>query len=332
MATITKWQREIEDLEKTLSGVEQQLPWPVGWERQPPQSAARVGVAATRLDGSGSGFRRDAAKAGPGSARSMTLEHRASERFPAASTMKVYVLQALLEAVQRGELDLEEPRSLAAGDAVTGSGVLKLLTPGISLSLHDLAALMITVSDNTATNMLIDVLGIEAISACVAAHGWSDTYLRDKLQQSKVIAGAKSSPSLTSPRDLADYFARLWLGELLPAELTVVAKSIYRQQQFSELGRSLDYDGYSAEIGISDMVIASKSGSIRGVRNDAGVFEISSQQGATEEPAAGGGRASEEYVIVVMTDGCPDRRFHPDNLGARVVGEAAAITLTALRS
>src|SRR5690606_10865960 len=187
-------------------------------------------------------------------------------------------------------------------------------------------------SDNSATNMLIDVLGLESITSCVAGHGWSDTYLKGKLQQSKVTAGSKSSPTLTSPRDLGDYFSRLWLGELLPAELTRVAKNIYRRQQFSELGRSLDYDGYSAEIGISEMVIASKSGSIRGVRNDAGVFEIAAPQMTANRTPDDLDRASEDYLVVVMTDGCPDRRFHPDNLGAKVVGEVAAATLAALRS
>ena len=72
-------------------------------------------------------------------------------------------------------------------------------------------------------------------------------------------------------------------------------------------------------MGESDVVIASKSGSVRGVRNDAGVVSVG---------ALGGERR--EVVVAVMTEGCPDRRFHPENLGARDVGAAAATAIRAL--
>lgn len=331
MATDKGWSSAIDDLEQRLGGRDEPRPWPPGWEELPAETPARIGVVAAALDFAG-GAESASAGTGTGGGASSNellegrLEQREAETFPAASTMKVYVLQALLEAVAQGRHGLDEHRSLTADDAVTGSGVLKLLTPGTELTLLDIATLMITVSDNTATNMLIDLLGIEAIRASVAAHGWGDTYLRGKLQQSAVVAGSKSSPSHTSARDLADYFSRLWLGQLLPPDLTEVAKQIYRRQQFTELGRSLHYDSYSAEIGVSDMVIASKSGSIRGVRNDAGVFEF----GTASEGAQLAVEAA--YVVVVLTDGCPDRRFHADNLGARIVGEVAATTLATLRS
>ena len=240
--------------------------------------------------------------------------YRPDEPFPSASTIKVFVLQALLEEVEADRVRLEDERVVQASDMVTGSGVLKTLTPGRAYPLVDLATLMIAVSDNTATNVLIDLLGIERVRASIVRHGWSRTQAMGKLQVGAVQAGGKASPSMTSPADLAEYFTRLWLGELLPPRLTEVAKAIYRQQQLGELGRSLDYDGYSAEIGVSDLRIASKSGSIRGVRNDAGVFEHAPFD-----------HASPVVVMAVMTDGCNDERFHPDNLGAKVVGEVAAL-------
>jgi len=243
------------------------------------------------------------------------VAHRSDQKFPAASTMKVFVLQALLEAVVAGDRDLGDTRELLASDLVTGSGVLKLMTVGSRLTLLDLATLMICVSDNTATNMLIDELSIERIRASVEANGWTDTALSGKLQQAPVVGATKRSPTVTSPRDLADYFGRLWSNDLLPPELTEVAIRIYRGQQFTELGRSIGYDQYSAEIGVSDVVIASKSGSIRGVRNDAGVVEHEAE-GATRRT-----------VIAIMTDGCADLRFHAENLGAQVVGEVSAAVL-----
>ncbi|NLG08430.1 MAG: serine hydrolase [Deinococcales bacterium] len=242
-------------------------------------------------------------------ARERALAFRAHEPFTAASTIKVYVLLALLERVAAGELALEEELTVRADDLVSGSGVLKALTPGRRYPLLDLATLMIVVSDNTATNVLIERLGVDAINASIARRGWRGTRLAGKLQLRAAPGAAPRSPSVTTPADLADHFGRLWLGELLPPELSETARRIYRQQQLGELGRGIDHDAYSAEIGEAPWRIASKSGSVRGVRNDAGVFE----------PLRGGA----PYVVAVMTRGCPDERFHQENLGARVVGEAA---------
>lgn len=272
----------------------------------------RLGIVAYRLaDQKAAGSRDQSAAA--------VVMRRADEPFTAASTIKVYVLQALLEAVAAGELDLGQPLLLGADDQVTGSGVLKVLRPGTSHLLIDVATLMIVVSDNTATNLLIELLGVERIRDVTANHGWHGTHVRGKLQLAPVSGDGKSTPSRTTPRDLADHFARLWRGELLPPELTEVAKRIYRAQQFTELGRALDYDQYSAEIGISDMIVASKSGSVRGVRNDAGVITLGAQ---SDTPT--------DYVVAVMTAGCVDRRFHPENLGARVVGKATQVVLRSL--
>lgn len=355
-ASAASWLSQLARLEEKLGGGDS-AQWPAAWGAPATGEPPRLGVAAADI--AAGGFRR-AGSADPGTAIedrksdvARVLSHRADELFPAASTIKVFVLQALMEAAARGELALDERRPLTGEDQVSGSGVLKLLAPGAELSLLDLATLMITVSDNSATNMLIDVVGVERIRQCVATNGWLDTHLRGKLQLGPVVAGNKSSPSHTSPRDLADYFSRLWSGELLPADLTETSKGIYRRQQYGELGRSLDYDSYSAEIGASEMSIASKSGSIRGVRNDAGVIEFLGRGSPAEPDGAGAvggpGRASgpagpdgpdrpyvyedvrESYVVAVMSSGCPDRRFHPDNLGALIVGEAAALTLFALR-
>jgi len=270
-----------------------------------PAEDARLGVVALPLSAGG--------------ADDAPVTRRAHEAFTAASTIKVYVLQALLESVADGRHDLEAGVPLRRDDQVTGSGVLKALRPGGTYPLIDVATLMIVVSDNTATNLLIDLLGVERVREVVAAHGWSGTYVRGKLQVAPVLGDQKPSPSRTTPRDLADYFARLWRGELLPAELTAVAKDIYRRQQFTELGRAIDYDQYSAEVGDSEVVIASKSGSVRGVRNDAGVVTLGAR-----------GAEPREYVVAVMTEGCPDRRFHPENLGAKVVGETVAAVLEEL--
>jgi len=250
----------------------------------------------------------------PGGAQSNhALAYRPHEQFPSASTIKVYVLQALLERVAAGDADLGDELAVTAEDMVSGSGVLKTLMPN-RYALRDLATLMIVLSDNTATNVLMDYLGLDVINASIRAHGWAGTHSAGKLQVAPPVGEAKRLPSSTTAADLADYFARLWRGELLPPLLTEEARAIYRKQQYGELGRSIDYDSYLASIGEAPWRIASKSGSITGVRNDAGVFE----------PLAGARAGAAPFVVAIMTKGCVDGRFHSENLGAKVVGRAAA--------
>jgi beta-lactamase class A len=234
----------------------------------------------------------------PLSGESESLGYREGERFPAASTIKVFILQALLEQAEAGTLSLSDEVVLSADEQVTGSGVLKELTAGRRYTLRDLAMLMIIISDNTATNLLIERLGVGTVNEVCACRGWAGTALAGKLQK------GLTRSSYTCPRDLADYFVRLWRGQLLSSELTAIAQGIYRRQQLTDqLGREIGYDSYSTETGESELVIASKSGSLRGVRNDAGV--ISGPHGS--------------YALAVMTKGCPDERFYPENLGGRIV-------------
>ncbi len=261
-----------------------------------------LGVVAHELPPDGDEARRRASRE--------PVTYRAERAFPAASTIKVFVLQTLLEHVADERVGLADDVTLNASDQVTGSGILKDLTPGRRYTVLDLARLMITISDNTATNLLIDALGVATVNASIERHGWSRTHLAGLLQRPDLASAGDTRRSTTSPGDLADAFTRLWRGELLPPPLTEVARSIYRKQQRTDqLGRYLPFDSYSTETGESSLVIASKSGSIRGVRNDAGVIE----------------QGNARYVVAVMTEGCPDVRFHPDNLGAIVVAEVSRL-------
>ena len=262
---MTKFERRVADIEAEFGGV--------------------VGVVATPLQGE----------------QNKALRYNDDVTFPAASTIKVFVLQTLLELVQAGDLTLDEEILLTAAEKVTGSGVLKTLTADRPYPIKDLATLMIIVSDNTATNLLVGRLGVDKVNAVCQRRGWQDTLLTGKLQHG-------NEPSITSPRDLASYFARLWRGELLGAELTDAAKHIYQQQQYTDqLGRFIGYDAYSTETGESSLRIASKSGSIRGVRNDAGV--VSSDGTA--------------YAVSVMTKGSSDGRFHSNNAGSLAIASVS---------
>lgn len=263
---------------------------------------ARLGAVALPLDGN----------------PEAVFSYRGDVHFPAASTIKTYVLQAVLEAVAAGGTRLDDEVELKASDQVGGSGVLSTLTPGRSFTVLDLATLMVVVSDNTATNLLIELVGVEELNASIRKHGFTGTVALGKLMMNRPPPATGPRLSHTTPADLARYFGKLWRDELLPRELGELARSIYRKQQYSYLGRELDYDRYAAAAGEGPFRIASKTGSIRGVRNDAGVFE----------PLAAGGR---HVVVAVMSSGCPDTRYSPDNLGERVVAAAGKALYATLR-
>lgn len=246
-----------------------------------------LGVRASRLDGS------------------HLLAWRDDERAPAASTVKVFLLVALLELVAAGEASLADEVVLGRDDQVTGSGVLKSLQAPRSYTLRDLATLMIIVSDNTATNLVLDAVGLERFRASLQEHGWTGTRASGKLQ-----TVPRNPPSLTTPRDLHDAILRLWRGELLPEAETAFARGVLEAQQYTDtLGRELAFDPYSTEMGESSLRIASKGGAIRGVRNEVAVIRD----------------GDNGFALAITTRDCPDPRFHVDNAGALAVARVTRL-------
>lgn len=99
------------------------------------------------------------------------------EPFPAASTIKVAILIALARSFDRGQLQPDDMATVEHGDKVPGSGVLNWLSDGLRLPLRDLAWLMIAISDNTASNMLIDRTSRESVNEVLADLGAPNSIL-----------------------------------------------------------------------------------------------------------------------------------------------------------
>lgn len=233
--------------------------------------------------------------------------------FPAASTIKTYLLFALLKLAEEGNLSLTETYTLTAADQVGGSGVLKTLSPGQPWTLKDIAMLMIIVSDNTATNILFERVGRDTLHGMIQDHGWTQSFMPRKLMLDNPPPSPPGFPSMseTSPIDLANHFAQLWQGELLSDEFTNIAKEIYLQQQYLTMGRFLDYEGSNSDA--NTFLIGSKTGSITGVRHDSGVF---CKPDSPYDPL---------YAVAIMTKGCDDERFVPDNRGNIIVSEVSQL-------
>src|SRR6056297_2276688 len=124
-----------------------------------------------------------------------------SEVFPIASIIKLTILWELFARIDRGEIQVSEKRQLLDSVKVGGFGILKNLDEGLDLTIHDLATLMITLSDNVATNMLIDELGMDSINKKVRELGLIHTQLKRKMMDSK--AKEEGLDNFSSPEDVA---------------------------------------------------------------------------------------------------------------------------------
>ena len=110
-----------------------------------------------------------------------TLEMGAEEEFETASTIKAFILAALYLQAERGKADLEEIITYRQSQFVDGSGMLRALGVGAQLKVRDTATMMIICSDNIATNMIIDYLGLDAINDCIRELGFARTVLHNPL-------------------------------------------------------------------------------------------------------------------------------------------------------
>lgn len=150
-----------------------------------------------------------------------SLSIRGDEPFPTASLIKVSLLVGLLEQVHRGRLGLDERLSMTSADRVGGSGVLKHLGVGLNPTLEDAAWLMIVLSDNTATNMVLDEVGVVSVWAKMDSLGLPRTRVHRKVFQ----------PHTASP--LPDSAARYGLGVTTPDETTRLFELLHRGRAVS---------------------------------------------------------------------------------------------------
>ena len=199
-----------------------------------------------------------------------TVEMGADEEFETASTIKVYLLAALYLQASRGKADLEQEIAYEQSQYVDGSGMLRALGVGAKLKVKDVATMMIICSDNIATNMLIDYLGLDTINACIRELGFAHTTLHNSLH-----FDLYHTLGTTTPREYAALFARIAKGKLVSEEASAEMLHILRQQHYNTM-LTRDFPQYyldCEETGAPELIwVASKSGSMNACRNDGGIF------------------------------------------------------------
>ena len=182
--------------------------------------------------------------------------------MPQASSIKVAVLVELLRQAQAGKLRLDERVEVRKAQFTGGGGVLQDFGDGTSaVSLRDLAALMIVVSDNMATNILIDRVGQMQVNAMLQSAGFERTRLMRKMIRPE--EEKRGVENVSTAREMAGIFEQLYRGKLLDAERTGLALELLKNEKYepTPMGR-----GLPAGVGL-----ASKPGSLAGVRCESGI-------------------------------------------------------------
>lgn len=194
-----------------------------------------------------------------------------------ASMIKIFVLAKGMQDVHDGKISLDKPIKIDDANVVGGAGDLTFYDIGTTRTVGELMDLMITKSDNTATNVLIDALGgMGAINEYCRTHGYKGTLLQHKMMLSN---GGR--PNVSTARDMGTLFTRIARSEAVGKEEDA--------RMISSLLRQTDTECFPTAL--PDWSIAHKTGEITGAYHDGGIFY----------------QGNNSFVLVILGEGWPAR-------------------------
>jgi beta-lactamase class A len=227
----------------------------------------------------------------------------ADEPMPTASLCKFPVLMEVYQQVAEGKVKLSDPIKVRKEDLVPGSGVLKyLFDPDTSITLHDAVRLMIGVSDNTATNLVLDKIGIGSTAKRMEAWGYPNTKIHSKSFRGDTSVFPERSRRFglgsTTANDMVSLLEKCHRGEIVSPEASKEIIATLRLTQDTErMTRYLvDAKGVS---------FAHKPGAVDAAKTDAGIMFFK------EGPVA----------LCILTSNNKDVGYAIDNAGNVFIGK-----------
>jgi beta-lactamase class A len=233
----------------------------------------------------------------------------ADDPMPTASLIKFPVMIEVYQQVAEGKVKMSDPVTLHQADKVPGSGVLTdHFSDGATFPLRDAVRLMIAFSDNTATNLVLDKIGIGATAKRMETWGFPNTKIHAKSFRGSTTSvfperTARFGLGSTTAREMVRLLEKLHKEELVGPEAS--------KEMLEHLKKCDDKDKFSRFLP-AGTIVAHKTGSVNEARTDAGILYLK------------GGAVA----VCVLTEGNEDKSWRPDNAGnllcARVAQEVAA--------
>lgn len=190
--------------------------------------------------------------------------------YYAASLIKVPIMAAVFKLAEKGELRLRDRVTLEAEDQVGGCGVLQHMSPGIKLPVHDLVTLMMIQSDNTATNMLIDFVGMERIQSVMREIGMTQSEIHHKLM---IVSADRKATNCVTAMDMTTVLRLLAKGKCVSLHASQQMIRIMKQQQLSNgFTSSLPAPQEPVVGSINEWEAASKTGNVDGITHESAIL------------------------------------------------------------
>jgi beta-lactamase class A len=239
---------------------------------------------------------------------------RESEPVRTASTIKLAIMAECFFEASEGKLKWTEPITLTQDEKVSGSGLLQDFTAGDQFPIKDVMDLMIVVSDNTATNLILNRIGGDAVNSRMEKLGLTQTrsmrkILGDRNQLKDHISGvsqegrkpenAKWGIGRSSPKEMVTLLEKIYRGELVNKEAADGMLEILKRQR--------DHDGIARDM--KDVTVANKSGALDHLRSDVGIVYVP------------GGPIAMAFTV----DDIPEVNWTPDNPGELLIASLSEI-------
>jgi beta-lactamase class A len=238
-----------------------------------------------------------------------------------ASTIKLAIMVECFAEAAEGKLKWTEPLTITKEEKVSGSGIAQDLSDGGQLPLRDMVTLMIVLSDNTATNLLLNRIGGNAVNARMAQLGYEQIRVMRKILGDR--NQLKPSPSGVTEEGSKPENKKWGLGRSSPREMVSLLEKIHRRElisrgasdeMFEILKKQRDHNGIGRDM--KNVTIASKSGALDALRSDVGI--VYSKHGP--------------IAMAITVDGMPEPNWSPDNPGELLISSLSEILVEELGS
>src|SRR5215831_609415 len=236
--------------------------------------------------------------------------YHGDERVRTASTIKIAVMIEAWARVAEGKSKWTDELVLTKAARYSGSGILPELSDGLRLSLQDCIRLMMLLSDNTATNMVLDFLGTDSVNERMNSLGFKSTRLMRRVggggdtKEGKIDENKKFGLGATTPHEMVDILEKLERGQIINAAASKeMIELMKREQARFAIGRTISEP------------VATKYGALDALRSCVGI--VYSKQG--------------RIAIAITTDDMPVN-WSVDNAGYLMMSKLSLMLVDGLKS